>query len=87
MLTALAHVPAAYLVLLAYLARPAGPWDTESVAHAQFASGLALVLSAVTALLTWVFVKAGWLPRGWYAAPALLGTAALLRLTLLAPEL
>ncbi|MCP9962615.1 hypothetical protein LUX05_16790 [Streptomyces somaliensis] len=76
-----------YLVLLAYLAEPAGPWDGESVAHAQFASGLALVLSVVTALLTWVSVKAGWLRRGWYAVPALLGAAALLRLTLFAPEL
>ncbi|WP_030729326.1 hypothetical protein [Streptomyces sp. NRRL S-237] len=76
-----------YLLLLAYAAEPAGPWDSESVAHSNFATGLALALAAVIALLTWVFVKAEWLRRWWFTLPALLALAAVLRLTLLAPEL
>lgn len=76
-----------YLLLLAYAAEPAGPWDSESVAHSNFAAGLALAFSAVIALLTWVFVKAEWLRRWWFTLPALLAFAAVLRLTLLVPEL
>ncbi|MGN5392494.1 hypothetical protein [Streptomyces sp. JL7001] len=76
-----------YLLLLAYAAEPAGPWDSESVAHSNFAAGLALAFAAVIALLTWVFVKAEWLRRWWFTLPALLACAAVLRLTLLAPEL
>jgi hypothetical protein len=83
----LGHAVTAYVTLLAYLADPAGPWDTETVAHSNFASGLALALAAVTAGLTWVFVKAVWLRRWWYAVPAGLAVAALLRWTVLAPEL
>jgi hypothetical protein len=78
---------AAYFTLLAYMADPAGPWDSETVAHSNFGSGSALALTAVTAGLSWVFVKAGWVRRWWYAIPAGLAIAAVLRLTLLAPEL
>ncbi|MFE8012429.1 hypothetical protein ACFU3O_06760 [Streptomyces antibioticus] len=81
------HLTTAYLVVIAYLVAPAGPWDSESVVHSNFASGFGLALSVVTALLTWVFVKAEWLRRWWYAIPVLLGVAALLRLTLLAPDI
>ncbi|MET9129786.1 hypothetical protein [Streptomyces antibioticus] len=73
--------------VVAYLADPVGPWDHETVAHSNFASGFGLALSALTALLTWVFVKAEWLRRWWYGVPSLLAAAALPRLTLLAPEL
>ncbi|MEU1460210.1 hypothetical protein ABZ467_05890 [Streptomyces sp. NPDC005727] len=76
-----------YVGFLAYMAEPAGPWDSETAAHSNFAAGLALGLSFVTALLTWVFVKAYWLRSWWYALPAALATAALLRLSLLAPSL
>ncbi|MFE1873111.1 hypothetical protein ACFW9N_19745 [Streptomyces sp. NPDC059496] len=41
----------------------------------------------MTALLSWVFVKAEWVRRGWFAVPAVLAVAVLLRLTLLAPSL
>ena len=75
----------AYVAFLAYMAEPAGPWDSETVSHARFASGLALVLSAVTALLTWVFTKAQWSRKWWYAISAVLALAAFLRLTVLAP--
>ncbi|MFD7407254.1 hypothetical protein ACFV7R_32330 [Streptomyces sp. NPDC059866] len=81
------HAITGYVVFLAYMAEPAGPWGSESVAHSQFASGLALALAAVTAGLTWVFVKAEWLRRWWYVIPTVLAVAAVLRLTLLAPEL
>lgn len=81
------HLVSAYLVLIAYLADPAGPWDSETVAHSRFASGFGLVVTTVTALLTWVFVKAEWLRRWWYAIPVVLTVAALLRLTVLAPEI
>ncbi|WP_033317966.1 hypothetical protein [Streptomyces yerevanensis] len=84
---ALPHLVAVYFMLLAYLADPAGPWDSETVAHSNFASGLVLVVSAVTALLTWLFVKATWLRKWWYAIPTVLVIAALLRLTVLAPEI
>ncbi|MFG2377357.1 hypothetical protein ACGFY9_38580 [Streptomyces sp. NPDC048504] len=77
----------AYLALLAYAADPSGPWDSETVAHSNFAAGFALVLTAVTAGLSWVFVKAGWVRGWWYAVPAGLAVVALLRLTLLTPEL
>ncbi|WP_030721168.1 hypothetical protein [Streptomyces sp. NRRL F-2580] len=80
-------VATGYLLLLAYAAEPAGPWDSESVAHSNFAAGLALALAVVIALLTWVFVKAEWLRRWWFTLPALLALAAVLRLTLLVPEL
>ncbi|NUV63152.1 hypothetical protein [Streptomyces sp. CAI-85] len=81
------HLATGYLVVVAYLADPVGPWDHETVAHSDFAAGFGLALSALTALLTWVFVKAEWLRRWWYGVPALLAAVALLRLTLLAPEL
>lgn len=83
----LGHLVTAYMTLLAYTADPAGPWDSETVAHSDFASGTALVLTAVTAGLSWVFVKAEWLRRWWYAIPSALAVAALLRLTVLAPGL
>ncbi|MFJ6780277.1 hypothetical protein [Streptomyces yangpuensis] len=84
---ALAHLVTGYLLLLAHAADPAGPWDSESVAHSNFAAGLALSLAAMTALLTWVFVKAEWLRRWWLVLPMLSALAAALRLTFLAPEL
>ncbi|MFJ7775628.1 hypothetical protein [Streptomyces yangpuensis] len=83
----LGNLATGYLLLLAYAAEPAGPWDSESVAHSHFAAGLALAFAAVIALLTWVFVKAEWLRRWWFTLPALLAFAAVLRLTLLVPEL
>ncbi|MFK0044339.1 hypothetical protein ACIQU4_09585 [Streptomyces sp. NPDC090741] len=83
----LGNVGVGYLALLAYAAQPAGPWDSEAVAHSGFAAGLGLVVAVVTALLSWVFVKAEWLSRWWFAAPAVLALAATLRLTLLAPGL
>lgn len=76
-----------YLLLLAYAAEPAGPWDKETVSHSGFAAGTALGLTVVTALLTLLFVKAGWLRRWWFTVPTALFLAAILRLTLLAPEL
>ena len=80
------HLVAMYLLLLAYAAEPAGPWDTETVAHSGFAAGTALGLTVVTALLTLLFVKARWLRRWWFAVPTALALAAILRLTLLAPQ-
>ncbi|WP_329114627.1 hypothetical protein [Streptomyces sp. NBC_01353] len=41
----------------------------------------------MTVLLTLWFVKAEWLRMWWYAIPAAAPAAAVLRLTLLAPEL
>ncbi|MCX4633169.1 hypothetical protein [Streptomyces sp. NBC_01443] len=78
---------AGYLELLAYAVEPAGPWDSEAVAHSHFAAGLALALAVVTALLSWVFVKAEWLCRWWLAVPAALALGAIVRLTFLAPDL
>ncbi|MFE6909582.1 hypothetical protein [Streptomyces erythrochromogenes] len=87
-LLTLLNLAAGYLVLLAHTAQPAGPWDSETAAHSDIAAGLALALTAVTTLLTWVSLKAEWLRhRGWFALPALLALAAFLRLTLLAPDL
>ncbi|MDV9172971.1 hypothetical protein R6V09_23010 [Streptomyces sp. W16] len=85
----LGHLVTAYMTLLAYAADPAGSWDSETVAHSDFAAGFALALTAATAGLSWVFVKAEWLRRRWYwyAIPAGLAVAAVLRLTSLAPEL
>ncbi|WP_374771823.1 hypothetical protein OG756_40790 [Streptomyces sp. NBC_01310] len=83
----LGNLAASYFLLLAHAAEPAGPWDSETVAHSGFAAGLALALAVVTALLTWVFVKAEWLRRWWFTLAALFALAAILRLTLLAPEL
>ena len=83
----LGHLATAYMTLLAYAANPAGPWDSETAAHSNFASGTALALTAVTTGLSWVFVKADWLRRWWYTVPSALAVAALLRLTVLAPEL
>ena len=83
----LGHLVTAYLTLLAYAADPAGPWDSETVAHSNFAAGTALVFTAVAAGLSWVFAKAGWVRGWWYAIPAGLAVVALLRLTLFAPEL
>ncbi len=81
------HLPTIYVTCIAYMANPAGPWDSETVFHSDIASGPALVLSGITALLTWLFVKVEWLRGRWYAVPALLAAAAVLRLTPLAPGL
>lgn len=85
LLLVLGNLVTGYLVFLAYAVGPTGPWDSEGLAHAKYAAGLGLAL--VTALLSWVFVKAEWMGRGWFAAPAVPAVAALLRLTLLAPSL
>ncbi|MBY8815698.1 hypothetical protein [Streptomyces cinereoruber] len=82
-----AHFGTAYLLLLAYAAEPAGPWDTETVSHSGFAAGTALGVTVVAALLTVLFVKAQWLRRWWFVVPTVTTLAALLRLTVLAPEL
>ncbi|MFJ3279632.1 hypothetical protein [Streptomyces halstedii] len=76
-----------YVVLTAYMIEPDGPWDTQAVTNSEVAGGVGLALSAVTALLTWLFVRAEWLRRWWYALPVAFAVAALLRLTLLAPGL
>ncbi|MFI7355773.1 hypothetical protein ACIBTP_17690 [Streptomyces avidinii] len=87
LLLALGHLVTGYLAFLAYTVGPAGPWDIEGLAHAKYAAAVGLALAVVTALLSWVFVKAEWVGRGWFAAPAVLAVVALLRLTLLAPPL
>jgi hypothetical protein len=87
LILAVGHTVTAYFTYLAYMANPAGSWDREAVSHSGFSSGITLALSVITALLTALFVKARWLRRWWYAIPVLLAVAALLRLTLLAPEL
>ncbi|MFG2991790.1 hypothetical protein ACGFZK_21285 [Streptomyces sp. NPDC048257] len=87
LLLALGNLVTGYLAFLAHAVGPAGPWDTEGLAHANHAAALGLALALVTALLAWVFVKAEWVGRGWFAAPAVLAVAVLLRLTLLAPSL
>ncbi|MFG3550310.1 hypothetical protein [Streptomyces sp. NPDC047725] len=74
-----------YVVVTGYVIEPDGPWDQQAVTNSRVAAGLGLALCALTALLTWVFAKAGWTRRWWYALPAACGVAALLRLTLLAP--
>ncbi|MFF3653308.1 hypothetical protein ACFYXV_32315 [Streptomyces sp. NPDC002181] len=84
---ALGHVAAGYLELLAYAVEPAGPWDSEAVTHSHYAAGLALTLTVVTALSSWVFVKAEWLRRWWLAVPPALALAAIVRLTVLTPGL
>ncbi|MFG2721387.1 hypothetical protein ACGFW5_24275 [Streptomyces sp. NPDC048416] len=76
-----------YLTFLAYASEPAGPWDQHTLTNGHFAAGLALLSSALLAMLAWVTVKAAWLRTWWYAIPATLAVAALLRLTLLAPQL
>ncbi|MFD0120192.1 hypothetical protein [Streptomyces virginiae] len=81
------HLVTGYVLLTAYMVEPDGPWDSQAVTNAKVAAGLGLTFSVVTALLSWVFVKAGWLRGWWYAAPAGLAVAALLRLTALAPQL
>ncbi|MCP9957286.1 hypothetical protein [Streptomyces sudanensis] len=84
---ALGHMVTGYVILTAYMVEPDGPWDRQAVTHAGLASGIGLALSAVAALLSWVFVKAAWLRRWWYVLPVVLAFAALLRLTVLSPEL
>ncbi|MEK8141785.1 hypothetical protein NKH18_01460 [Streptomyces sp. M10(2022)] len=76
-----------YVVLTAYMVEPDGPWDHQAVTNSKAASAIGLVFSGLVALLTWAFVKAEWLRKWWHAIPAALAVAALLRLTLLAPEL
>ncbi|WP_405598993.1 hypothetical protein OG741_17705 [Streptomyces sp. NBC_01410] len=83
----LGHFVTGYFVLIAYMIEPDGSWDKQAVTNSNFAAGIALALTVVTALLSWLFVKAGWLRRWWFVLPALLAIVAILRLTLLAPEL
>lgn len=78
------HLVTVYAVVVAYMVE-SEPWDHEAGIHSGVASGLGLVFTAVTALLTWLFTKVAWLHRWWYVLPAVLAVAALLRLTLLAP--
>ncbi|GAB2963409.1 hypothetical protein GCM10023080_025240 [Streptomyces pseudoechinosporeus] len=76
-----------YVVLTAYMVEPDGPWDSQAVTNSSIAAGAGLVFSGVMALLTWLFIKAKWLRKWWYAIPTALAIAALLRLTVLAPEI
>ncbi len=76
-----------YVVLTAYMVEPDGPWDRQAVTNSGVAAGIGLAFSVVVALLTWMFIRAQWLRRWWYAIPTMLAVAALLRLTLLAPEI
>ncbi|MFC7929387.1 hypothetical protein ACPCAE_30995 [Streptomyces cinereoruber] len=76
-----------YFVLIAYMVDPDGPWDRQAVTSSHIAAGIGLVFAAFLALVTWIVAKAGWLRKGWHVLPAALAFAALLRLTLLAPEL
>jgi hypothetical protein len=69
------------------MVEPDGPWDKQAVTNSGVAASVGLAFSGVVALLTWLFIKAKWLRKWWYAVPAVLAVAALLRLTLLAPEL
>ncbi|MEU8540723.1 hypothetical protein AB0C52_12195 [Streptomyces sp. NPDC048717] len=76
-----------YIVLTSYMVNPDGSWDHQAVTNSNVAAGLGLSFSAVMALVTWITSKAGWLRTWWHAIPTVLAVAALLRLTLLAPEL
>ncbi|MFD1829086.1 hypothetical protein ACFSJS_05345 [Streptomyces desertarenae] len=80
-----AHAVAGYLLFLAYMSGTANPWEPDAAAHSGIAAGLVLPVTGVSALLTRGFVRAGHLRRWWYVFPVLLGLAALLRLTVLAP--
>ncbi|WP_371615566.1 hypothetical protein [Streptomyces sp. NBC_00454] len=84
---ALAHLVTCYVVLTAYMVEPDGPWDRQAVTNSGFAAGAALCFTVVTVLLSWMFVKVGWLRGWWFVLPALSAVAAVLRLTLLAPQL
>ncbi|MFI8194665.1 hypothetical protein ACIF8T_39185 [Streptomyces sp. NPDC085946] len=83
----LGSVVTAYVVLTAYMVEPDGPWDQQAVTNSKVAAGMGLAFCVVLASLTWVFAKAEWLRRWWYAIPAVLALAALLRLTVFAPQL
>ncbi|MFD3499321.1 hypothetical protein ACFWWT_06320 [Streptomyces sp. NPDC058676] len=84
---ALGALVTGYVVLTAYMVEPDGPWDRQAVTNSGVAAGIGLAFSGVVALLTWMFVRAQWMRRWWYAIPTLLAVAALLRLTVLAPEI
>ncbi|MFJ9862604.1 hypothetical protein [Streptomyces sp. NPDC101165] len=84
---ALATLVTGYVVLTAFMVEPDGPWDRQAVTNSHVAAVVGLAFCCVMALLTWVFVKGAWLRRWWYAVPLLLAIAALLRLTVLAPNL
>ncbi|WP_330296092.1 hypothetical protein [Streptomyces sp. NBC_00503] len=83
----LGHLVTCYFVLTAYMVEPDGPWDRQAVTNCGVAAGAALCCTVVTTLLSWLFVKVGWLRRWWFALPALWAVAAVLRLTLLGPQL
>ncbi|MFC4468063.1 hypothetical protein ACFPH6_26605 [Streptomyces xiangluensis] len=84
---ALGTLVTGYVVLTAYMIEPDGPWDRQAVTNSSVAASIGLAFSGVTALLTWLFVKATWLRKWWYAIPTVLVIAALLRLTVLAPKI
>ncbi|MZD05304.1 hypothetical protein GTW43_09445 [Streptomyces sp. SID5785] len=82
-----ANLVTGFATVTAYRAGPAGPWDHEGVTHVKAAAGLGVGCAVLTLLLTLVCVKARWLRSAWwYAVPAALGAAALLRLTVLLPH-
>ncbi len=84
---ALATLVTGYVVLTAYMVEPDGPWDRQAVTNSSVAASVGLGFSGIMALLTWLFIKAKWLRTWWYTIPTALVIAALLRLTVLAPEL
>lgn len=84
---ALVHLVSGYVTWLAYLIEPDGFWDTDAAGKSDIAAGIGLVISVFGGLLTLAFVKTGWLRRWWYALPVALAVAALLRLTVLSPDL
>ncbi|MEV5444350.1 hypothetical protein AB0N23_17700 [Streptomyces sp. NPDC052644] len=74
------------MVLTAFMVEPDGPWDHQAATNAAVAAGVALALAAVTAVFSRLAVKAAWLRTWWYVVPTVLAVAAILRLTVLAPE-
>ncbi|MFD6420704.1 hypothetical protein [Streptomyces sp. NPDC060198] len=76
-----------YLVFVAYMVEPDGSWDAQAVTNARVCAAMGLLLAVLLAAATWVPVRCAWLRTYWYAAPAALALAALLRLTLFSPVL
>ncbi|MGW5675330.1 hypothetical protein ACWEV4_09620 [Streptomyces sp. NPDC003860] len=76
----LLHALGGYLLLLALMTRAEGPWDDSVATTVRVIAGTSATVELTAAAVTFGCVRWGVLRAWWYAVPALMVAAALLRM-------
>gem|GEM_PF-3741871 len=61
-----------FCTVVAWLMMPSGPGDSNHIEGAWFTAFAGMILALITALVTLVAVKTGWLGKWWFIAPMVL---------------